>query len=112
VATVAECEAAFTELASRLGSVDDETRKKAAFDRSVSCTLRDLDVIFGAHLVDGELQDIKQVESPDAQLRLSVTSDDLVALTDGTLAFPKAWASGRLRIDASVFDLLKLRALL
>jgi hypothetical protein len=112
VATVPECEAAFVELANRLSSVDDDARKKAAFDRTISCTLSDLDVIFAARLSDGALLDIQQVESPDAQLRLSMTSDDLIALTDGSLPFTKAWASGRLRIDASVLDLLRLRSLL
>ena len=112
MATVAQCRAAFEELAGRLSSADDDTRKKAAFDRTISCTLRDLDVIFAGRLSDGALKDIEQVDSPEAQLRLSVSSDDLIALTDGTLPFTKAWAAGRLRIDASVFDLLKLRSLL
>jgi hypothetical protein len=112
VATVAQCEAAFGLLASRLSATDEQARKQAALDRSVSCTLTDLKVIFAARLVDGELIDIHQVAVADAQLRLTLTSDDLVALTDGSLGFPAAWASGRLRIDASVFDLLKLRTLL
>jgi hypothetical protein len=112
MASVPECEAAFQELAHRLTSVDADTRKRAAFDRTVSCTLRDLDVIFAARLSDGDLHDITQVTSPEAQLRLAVTSDDLVALTDGSLSFSKAWTSGRLRIEASVFDLLKLRSFL
>jgi putative sterol carrier protein len=112
VATVSECQVAFGELAHRLSGADGDTRRKASFDRSVSCTLRDLDVIFGAQLTDGELRDIRQVQTADAQLRLSMSSDDLIALTDGSLAFAKAWASGRLRIDANVFDLLKLRAFL
>jgi hypothetical protein len=111
VATVPECEAAFKQLATRLSGLDSNARKKADFDRTISCTLRDLDVIFAAHLVDGDLTGIRQVDSPDAQLRLALASDDLIALTDGTLPFAKAWASGRLRIDASVFDLIKLRTL-
>ncbi len=112
MATVPECEAAFKVLAHRLSGLDSDSRKKAEFDRTVSCTLRDLHVIFAAHLVDGDLTDIREVDSAEAQLRLAVTSDDLIALTDGTLPFAKAWASGRLRIDASVFDLLKLRTLI
>ncbi len=112
MATVAQCEAAFGVLASRLSAADDQARKQAAFDRSVSCTLTDLKVIFAARLVDGELTGIHQATTADAQLRLTVSSDDLIALTDGSLSFAAAWAAGRLRIDASVFDLLKLRTLL
>jgi putative sterol carrier protein len=111
VATVRECETAFEVLAHRLSGVDEETQRKASFDRTLTCTISDLGVIFSAHLIDGELRDIQQTESADAQLRLTVSSDDLVALTDGSLGAAKAWASGRLRIDASVFDLLKLRSL-
>ena len=105
MATIAECEEAFRELAARLATVDTDTPKPAVVNRTVSCTLRDLDIVFAARLQDGHLQDIKQVERPDAQLRLSVTSDDLIALTDGSLAFTKAWTSGRLRIEANMFRL-------
>jgi hypothetical protein len=41
-----------------------------------------------------------------------VSSDDLVALMAGDLSFTNAWSSGRVKVDASVFDLLKLRNLL
>ena len=111
MATVAQCEAAFGELAARLSKVDSDNKRKV-LDRTVSCTMRDLGVIFSGHLRNGELTDIHQVEKSDGQLRLSLTSDDLIALTDGTLSFAKAWSNGRLRIEANVFDLLKLRALL
>ena len=39
-------------------------------------------------------------------------SDDLIALTDGELDFAKAWLSGRIKVEASVRDLLKLRSML
>jgi putative sterol carrier protein len=39
-----------------------------------------------------------------------MTSDDLLKLVDGELNMASAWASGRVKIDASVFDLLKLRS--
>jgi hypothetical protein len=39
-----------------------------------------------------------------------MTSDDLIALTDGRLKLAAAWATGRLRINAGVRDLLKLRS--
>jgi len=112
MATVADCEKALASLARRLTSADPQTQRKAGFDRTLSCTITDLGVIFSAHLRDGELRDIKQAESPSAQLRLTTTSDDLLALTDGSLPVMRAWTSGRLRIDASIVDLLKLRTLL
>jgi hypothetical protein len=111
MATVEECEKAFHDLAARLSAVDPQQRKKVALDRSLSCTLRDLGVIFAAQLRDGELRDIRQVNKADAQIRLSVSSDDLIRLTSGQLSFASAWATGKLRIDANVFDLLKLRSI-
>ncbi len=111
MATVEECEQAFQKLADKLAAVDPAAREKANFERSISCRLRDLDVTFLGQLRDGGLHDIRQVDRPDAQVRLAMTSDDLLALTDGQLNFASAWATGRLRVDANVFDLLKLRSM-
>ena len=47
-----------------------------------------------------------------AQVRLTVDSDDLVAMAYEELNPAKAWAAGRLKVEASVFDLLRLRRLL
>ena len=41
-----------------------------------------------------------------------MSSDDLVALTDGHLHFGKAWASGRLKLEAGLRDLLRLRKII
>ena len=112
MATVEECEAAMHKLAGRLKTPDAAEARDKLIDRSISCHLRDLDVTFGGQLRGGEIVDIHRTERPDGQLKLTTTSDDLVALVDGRLNFAKAWASGRLKIDASVFDLIKLRSLL
>ena len=112
MATVEECEAAMHKLAERLKSPDAAQARGKMIDRSISCHLRDLDVTFGGRLRDGEIVDIHRTLTPDGQLKLSTTSDDLVALVDGQLNFAKAWASGRLKVDANVFDLIKLRSLL
>jgi putative sterol carrier protein len=112
MASVDECSRAFHELAARLAATDPAARKRADFDRTLSCTLRDLDVTFAGHLHNGELTDIRQVdEDVKAQVRMTMTSDDLVALVAGELNMGSAWASGRVRIDAGVRDLLRLRAI-
>jgi predicted lipid carrier protein YhbT len=112
VATVEECEAAMHKLADRLRSPDGEEARGRMIDRSISCHLRDLDVTFAGQLRGGEIVDIHRTPAPDGQIKLSTTSDDLVALVDGRLNFAKAWAAGRLKVDANVFDLLKLRSFL
>jgi putative sterol carrier protein len=111
MASLEECEQAFHGLAARLAAADHAARQRAAFDRSLTCTLRDLNVIFAAQLHEGELTDIRQVTKADAQIRMTMTSDDLIKLVDGGLNMGSAWATGRVRIDASVFDLLRLRAI-
>jgi putative sterol carrier protein len=112
MATVEECEAAMHMLAARLRSPDAAETRGKMIDRSVSCHLTDLDVTFTGRLTGGDITGIHRSERPDGQIKLAMSSDDLLALVDGRLHFAKAWASGRLKVDASVFDLLKLRALL
>jgi putative sterol carrier protein len=112
VATVEQCEQALHALAERLAEVDEETRAKYVVERTVSCRISDLGVVYRA-VIDGDgLTGIEQVDDPSAQVRLSATSDDLLALSEGRLGVPAAWATGRLKIEASVLDLLKLRSLL
>ncbi len=112
MATVEECEAAMHKLADRLKSPDGAEARGRMIDRSISCHLRDLDVTFAGRLRGGEITGIHQAPGPDGQIKLALTSDDLISLVNGELNFAKAWTSGRLKVDANVFDLLKLRSFL
>lgn len=109
MATVEQCEHALHGLADKLagnsGSAAD------GFDRSLSCSLHDLAIVFTGRLHDGKLTDIVQVRDPAAQIRLTMSSDDLLRLVDGELNMAKAWASGRIKVQAGVRDLLKLRSI-
>jgi predicted lipid carrier protein YhbT len=111
MATVEECRIALDSLAARLVEADPDSRRRHTLDRSLSCHVRDLKVDFSGQLVDGVLQDVHQVADPAAKIKLTIGSDDLVSLMGGRLHVASAWASGRLKIDASVTDLLKLRKL-
>ena len=116
MASLQECEQALRELAARLAAVDPELRRRHAVDRTVSCRVPDLAVVFHVRLTDGSVVDLhcrgEQVTAEPAQVRLAASSDDLVALVTGALTPPAAWATGRLTVEASVLDLLRLRALL
>lgn len=111
MATVAACRAAVIELAERLSGADDHV-KEHVVDRTLSCRVPDLDIVFWGRLLDGELVDITTDPQLPAQIRLTVRSDDLVDLVGGQLKFPHAWATGRIKLDASLRDLLKLRTML
>jgi hypothetical protein len=109
VATVEECEAALHELAARMKA--NRSGDHSTFDRSLSCTLRDLEVTFVGRLYEGELIDIQQASAPSAQIRLDMTSDDLVGMVGGEVNLASAWAGGRVRVSAGVRDMLRLRSM-
>lgn len=110
MATVEECEQALADLADRLAA-NESARRSVSFDRTLTCTIRDLDVIFAGRLKGGHLVDIRRAPSRDAQIKLSMNGDDLVALVAGRLKMASAWATGRVKIDASIRDILRLRSL-
>ncbi|MDH6227636.1 MULTISPECIES: SCP2 sterol-binding domain-containing protein [Streptomyces] len=115
MATIEECRAALEELAGRLASAPRQVREAASPERSVSCHVTDLDVTFTGRLAGGRLEVLDAVPGQPAEparIRLSATGDDLLALVAGTLPFPRAWATGRLKLDAPLRDLLRLRSLL
>jgi hypothetical protein len=112
MASVDDCEVALRDLAAMLHTVDDELRQQHAVDRTLSCWVSDLKLVFTARLGADGLTDIARGGQHDGQVRIKVSSDDLVALTKGELSFPVAWATGRVKVDASIGDLLRLRTLL
>jgi hypothetical protein len=110
VATVEQCEQALHALAARMAT-SASTKRDLDFDRTLSCTIRDLQVIFTGRLTGGRLLDIARSESRNAQVRLTLGSDDLLALVDGRLKMAAAWATGRVRVEAGVRDLIRLRSI-
>lgn len=115
MATKNECAEALDRLAEKLGRMDDEHRSRHQLERTVSCRVPDLDITFNGLLKDARLLDVKSYEDaaaappPRAQIRLTIPSDDLLKLVDGKLNFLAAWTSGRIKVNASFGDLLKLR---
>lgn len=112
VATEEECRAALARFADRLAANADEVSQKINFDRTVACRVTDLGIAFRGRFRGGELEGLAETDDPNAQLVLSATSDDLIALVDGELDVATALASRRVSVQASPFDLLKLRKLL
>lgn len=112
MATIEQCEAAIAELTSRLHEYPKDLRKDNIPDRTVELALLDLDVTYRGRLHEGELIDIAQESGPKPNIRLTMNSDDLIDLTEMRLSFSHAWATGRLHLDASLRDLLRLRGLM
>lgn len=112
MATIEQCHAALERLAQRMRAVDEKDRRQHAFDRSLSCHVPDLGITFSGRLEDGHITSITTEPAPRAQIRLTAASDVLVALTDGDLDFGPAWLSGKVKVEAGVRDLLRLRSML
>ncbi|NUP42487.1 MAG: sterol-binding protein [Streptomyces sp.] len=115
MATIEECRAALDQLSRNMAGAEGDARSAAALDRSLSCRITDLDTTFVGRLAGGTITDVVAVPGePDdrAQIRLAMTGDDLVAMVGGELSFAKAWGGGRVRVQASLRDVLRLRSLL
>jgi hypothetical protein len=108
VATLADCETAVTRLSSAMHGLDAD-RRAAVAPRMVSCRVTDLDVVFTGVLDGDGFHDVTTEATEPAQIRMEISSDDLVALSRGQLAFAPAWARGRIKVHASFGDLLRLR---
>lgn len=116
MASVEECRAAIGRVSDRISRVDEARRRKHIVDRTVSITVSDLRTVFTMRLTMQGLVGVTDrpvdAEGERAQVRATVTSDDLVALADDRLDFAKALLTGRIRLDASFGDMMRLRKLL
>jgi hypothetical protein len=111
MATIEECRAAVQRLADHL-SDNVDARGKVNLDRRISVDITDLGTGFHGRLSGGRLIGITPGADPSAKIKLAARSDDLIDLATGRLSFGHAWASGRVSVKASPFDLIKLRSLL
>jgi hypothetical protein len=115
MATVDECRTALDRFSESLTRAEGDARDTVALDRSLSCRITDLDVTFVGRLAQGRIRDVTTVAglpADKAQIRLTMNGDDLLAMVAGELNFAKAWGSGRVRVQASLRDVLRLRSLL
>lgn len=112
MATMEQC---LTALDTILGDLASNPAAEG-LDRSLSCRLTDLDKVVLGRLGGGAIRDRQVVDDgpdvPKADIRLTMSSDDLVSLTDGRLAFGPAWMAGRIKLEAGLRDLLRLRKLI
>jgi len=116
MATVKDCEGAMRRLASWLADVDPELRSRHVPSRRVACRIKDLDVVYVARLDEDGVHGLAPAspvgEIPaDTEVKVTVTSDDLLALANGDDDLMQAWLRGRIQISAPMRDMLRLRAL-
>jgi predicted lipid carrier protein YhbT len=111
VATRAQVERTLADLIKRLHATD-VTDVPLPEQRTLVCHIRDLDVYYTGDWVAGRIDAMTaQTTVPRADVLISVSSDDLVALGDGRLSPVYAFLSGKLRVEAHARDMMLIRQL-
>ncbi len=114
MASAEECREALQALTNRLGEMNPQDRASFFSNRSFSCYVTDLGVTFVTRITDQGAEPVKEAgpDEPPADIRLTGTSDDCVALATTPQNIARMWLSGRIKVQASMRDLLALRRLL
>ncbi len=113
MATHEEVEATIAMLVERLHGLDSSSRSGLPAQRTIETICPDLDSRWHAVFSEGTVSEVQRGSPPKrADIRVKVNSDDLLALAHGSLPFRQAWQAGRVKIDASMTDMLRLRAAL
>jgi hypothetical protein len=108
-----ECRTALQKLAARLSELSPAERDQYFGNRTISVTIPDLNVTFVSVLGAGD--DLVRETAPGepaADIRLTANSDEVAALAGQPMNLARAWVSGRVKIEASMKDLFRLRRLL
>jgi hypothetical protein len=108
-----ECRTALQKLAGRLSELSPTERDQYFGNRTMSVTIPDLGLTFVTRLGSGD-DPVREAApgEPPADIRLTAKSDEVVALAEQPMNIARAWMSGRIKIEASVKDLFRLRRLL
>ena len=110
------CLEGIAKLNERVLAEPEPKRRKIIVERSVSVFVPDLATVFDMRLTVDGLTDIthrsQDAPAPEPQVRITVGSDDLVGLADGRLDPARAILTRRVKVDASMGDLLRMRKLL
>ena len=111
--TAEECRTALEKLAGRLSELSPADREHYFGNRTISVTASDLGVTFVTRLGAGD-DPVREAapDEPPADMRLTAKSDEIVSLAEQPMNIARAWMGGRVKIEASVKDLFRLRRLL
>ncbi|MGH2684069.1 MAG: SCP2 sterol-binding domain-containing protein [Actinomycetota bacterium] len=114
MASTEEVQTKLEQLIARLGANEEAAReleRSLPDPRILGLHVTDHDVHFWTELAGGRLGPLHQERHERAHIRVAAGSDDLIALVDGGSSLFSAYVSGRVRVEASFSDLLKLRRL-
>jgi len=108
-----QCREALQKLASRMSELSPADRDEYFGNRTISVTIPDLGVTYGTRLgaEDDTVHEVGPGEPP-ADIRLTADSDEVVSLAESPMNIARAWVGGRVKVEASMKDLFRLRRLL
>jgi SCP-2 sterol transfer family len=113
VATKDEVGRAIERLMARLDGNEDNVRSAIPGRKVMGCHVTDLDASWFSVIEDGHVSPPTEAPPPDERVSvlLKLRSDDLIDLVEDRLSFMSAFLSGKVRVDASFTDLLRMRTL-
>jgi SCP-2 sterol transfer family protein len=113
LASKAEVERQLAALMARLDGNEANVRSAIPTRKVLRCSVTDLGASWFSVVEDGHVSAPVET-SPDgpADITLRVGSDDLFDLVEGRVSFLSAFTQGKVKVDASIVDLLRLRSLL
>jgi SCP-2 sterol transfer family len=114
MASAEECREALQALSGRLTEMSPQDRASYFGNRSMSCHVTDLGVTFVTRFTDHGADPVIEAkpDDPPADIRLTADSDDVISLSATPANIARMWISGRVKVQASMRDLLALRKLL
>lgn len=113
MATKAEVTKALERLMARLDGNAEGVRSAIPGRKVLCCRVPDLDTSWYSVIQDGHVSAPVERPVPETvDVTLQLGSDDLIALVEERTSFLSALMSGKVRVQASMMDLLRMRTLL
>jgi hypothetical protein len=114
MATAEECRKALETLVGRIAEMNPADRAAQFPERTMSARVPDLGLLFVTRLGPHGADPIEEAApgSKPAQVRFTANSDDLVWIAEDPARFARGWLTGKLKVEASLMDLLQLRRFL
>jgi predicted lipid carrier protein YhbT len=112
VATPAEVDRTLKDLVRRLAGASPQTRSTPSGERKLVVIIPDLELVYTGAYSAGAISSLRKARpNGEEDVKITVSSDDLIALADGRLGVGSALLWGKLRVEAGARDLLLLRQL-
>ncbi len=113
MATKSEVSRAIERLMARLDGNESNVRTAIPGRKVMGCYVPDLDASWFSVIEDGHVAPPTETAPPGERVDvlLKINSDNLIDLVEERISFMSAFLSGKVRVEASLTDLLRMRTL-